>query len=198
MPFSDAACHPILAEAILERLEPGGDYSFLDCGVGCGLTGKIIKRVCPEANLVGLEIYAPYVTNDKLRKIQEEKWGLYHDRYDSLLLGGAGDFRRFLDMQAEIGGEWEFVVFGASLEHVKAEEAEEAIEHAKKIADHVLVTLPLAFYVGGQLHGVPQGEVFGNPREAHLKHWHLHEVEALGFNLIGKGGVSSCLAWDKS
>jgi len=194
MPFSDPTCHPILAEALRTRHAGDGEgLRVLDCGVGVGLTGKIIRTVWPKCDLTGLEIFAPYVVDGATRNKLMRAHGVYFAVYDSLIIGKAADFREFLPASTS----WDVIVFGASLEHVTEADAVSVVGCAQEKASSVLVTIPLVSYIEGVAYGVPQGTVYGNPAEAHLKHWHLDEMEDLGFRLVRKGKVSSCLAWDK-
>jgi len=209
MPFSDASAHVYLAEAIRARIEPGDAPTVLDCGTGCGMTAKVAKGVCPEARITGLEIFAPYVVDDAQREMQRSKWGLHHHLYESMVIGQLADFRSYL-LEAEyrfvrgIRGvphkpqRFDFVIFGDSLEHVTEEEAVEAMVSAKRVARvAVIVCLPLEYIDGeGFRHWVPQGEVYGNPHEAHLKHWKREELEDLGLVHAGDGEIASVFVYD--
>ena len=194
MPFSDPTAHPILRDAIAERAAPGD--TFLDCGVGCGITGRIIREACDGATITGLEVYAPYVTSDKLRIMQRDQWGLYHELYDSMVLGPEGEMCTWLD--GTRSQQHDFVIFGDSLEHVTEAEAEEALADARAIARKaVLVTTPLKYLRDGVWYWVGQTEAFGNAHEAHLKHWQRHELEALGLTFLGSGEKASVFVWDR-
>src|SRR5579859_3156686 len=117
----------------------------LDCGMG---TGLIARSICcefePEAvtqrrppsqfALTGLEIFAPYVLNVRLR---QRIGPTYYWLYESICLGKEGDFVGWLEHAPERS--YAFVIFGDSLEHVPPELAEHSLAHALRVASHGVI-----------------------------------------------------------
>jgi ubiquinone/menaquinone biosynthesis C-methylase UbiE len=196
MPTSDKTAHKYIKEALQRHASPTEKIRCLDLGMGGGETAYVIREYCPQARIVGLEIYAKYLLDEDLREYQRNNFGpLRHDLYDSLILGDMGDFRSYLPTVAD--NAFDFVIFGDSLEHVTGEEGEAALEQSRRVAARaVIVSTPLVRVKKGIMYWVPQGELFGNPHEAHRKLWRRDELEFLGGVWVGAGDRADCLVWD--
>lgn len=82
------------------------------------------------------------------------------------------------------------VILGDVLEHLLEDEARELIVRCKEKFRWMLVSLPI-------IHA-PQGTVFGNPYEAHLKHWTFDEMHAAMGNCEAlKGHTLGVYWWDR-
>ena len=114
---------------------------FLDVGPGIGTYTPFRQ---PEQVWTGVEVWAPYIKAFQLEEI-----------YDSLVVCDI----RYLDWSKVTP--LDVAIFGDVLEHMSKEDALNVVETALTHCRVVLVSLPL-------IHS-EQGEVHGNPFEAHVK-----------------------------
>ncbi len=152
MPVSDYhGVSDIMGE--IQRLHP---KSVLDLGVGFGLYGVVCRQILDaqhgrcaeddwEALLIGWEVFNDY---------NNPCW----DVYDMVNIG---DFTKHPQK------EFDLVLMIDSLEHIKPERGRPFLAELVKRNKHVIVSVP-----NGRMH---QGEVHGNPHEAHL--WTFTELE---------------------
>lgn len=113
--------------------------TVLDVGVGSGT----YKELLPNSELTGIEVFEPYV----------EKFNL-KEKYARLILQDA----RTVDYDSL--GRFDVAIAGDVLEHMTVEEAKELLSKLRRIADTVIVSIPIGHY--------PQDEFEGNPYERHV------------------------------
>ncbi|PYM85822.1 MAG: hypothetical protein DME09_04355 [Candidatus Rokuibacteriota bacterium] len=135
--------------------------SILDVGVGFGKYGFLFREYLDVAGaaaaggapdrrhwkvrIEGIEAYAPYVTD------------LQRGIYDTIHIGEATALLPRL-------GPWDLVFAGDVLEHFDPADGRRFLELARARATlGVLIVTPAVHF--------HQGEVFGNPREAHRSFW---------------------------
>lgn len=133
----------------------------VDIGVGQGTYAKLARDFKnKEETWLGIEIFYPYVSQFKLKK-------LYHKviisdvRYTHLGL---------------IHKKPDLVIIGDVLEHMKKDQAKRVIGRLHSWAKNVIISIPLRHR--------EQGQHFGNPFETHVDHWGNAEMlEFLGDTL---------------
>jgi len=182
MPHSDSATYPFMLKAIEKSLkvQAGNLYRILDCGIGSGDLGKAIKDKFSDAvELYGLEVHEPYITDPK--DIQP----VYHNLYSWILAGDQANYAHFL---ANTIQQYECIIFGDSLEHVKQQWAEHSLYHALRLANLVIVNAPIVPY--------PQGPQLGNPWEEH--HWTPTKkiLKGWGGKYMGGNEIVGCFVWE--
>lgn len=157
MPTSDAQGREWVAE-ILDAIGP--DLKLIvDVGPGDGTYERIFRCQTPNANWIGVEIWAPYISRFNL-------W----DSYDTVVCCNIMDYK------------WpegvDLVILGDIVEHLPEADARLLLETCKKKAKNVIVSLPII--------DSHQGEVDGNPYEAHLYQWKFEQILEL---------MTPCSAW---
>lgn len=142
--------------------------SILDVGVGFGKYGFLFREYLDIAGadaagavptrgrwkvrIDGIEVYAPYVTE------------LQREIYDTIHIGEA-------TMLLPRFGPWDVVFAGDVLEHFDPAEGRRFLDLARARATlGVLIVTPASHF--------PQGETFGNPREAHRSFWTAGDLAA--------------------
>lgn len=130
----------------------------LDVGAGAGRWARLLRGDLVPSWWTGLEIHDPYVARFKLG-----------DLYDDVVVGDVRD-----DPPA-LRREWDLVILGDVLEHMTRDEAVDVYDRLRARTRWLVVSLPIVEW--------PQGEVDGNPHEAHLHHWGHGEV------LLTLGGI---------
>lgn len=124
----------------------------LDVGAGSGTYARAFREGEPSY-WYALEVHEPYVDRYKLR-----------DVYDVVVID---------DARQALGGahhHFDLVILGDVVEHVSKADGYRMIEQACRIADHVLLNLPIGEYC--------QGAIDGNEHEAHLATWSVDDVFA--------------------
>jgi hypothetical protein len=126
--------------------------SVLDIGAGSGTYGKLMRQIVPDAYLIGIEAWEPYITRFKLDEI-----------YD---FGIHGDVRKIVSHamipRADV------VILGDVLEHMSEEDARDVWAAAMTAARKaVYLSIPIVHY--------PQGHEEGNPFEEHVVPDYTHE-----------------------
>lgn len=117
--------------------------------VGVG-EGTYSRLLRSDEHWTGIEAWWPYVTQYRLETL-----------YDRLIVD---DFRN-VSVAADLA------IVGDCLEHVSHDEGEAYIRRLMGEVDAIMLILPLGEY--------PQGEVDGNPFQAHRATWFDAEVRAL-------------------
>jgi SAM-dependent methyltransferase len=135
------------ASTVISKLQP---KSVLDIGPGEGIYGKIVRKYSPATKkLVGVEIWAPYVEQFKLREFYDEVW--------------VCDARIYPDFK------YDLVIIGDVLEHMTKEEAISLWNKVSKQAKYALISIPIIDF--------HQGITNNNPYEIHVKEdWTSKEV----------------------
>lgn len=127
-------------EWIAARIVDLSPKYILDVGPGVGTYVNLLRPLLADSHWTGLEIYEPYVT----------RYGLTH-KYDALLVGDVRSYAWKVN--------WDLVIFGDVLEHVRLVEAMAAWWAALRRSKHVLASVPIVSY--------PQGAYAGNINECH-------------------------------
>lgn len=171
MPTSDKE-GKFISRALLKEAMPS--YVW-DIGPGEGTYAELLKDTDMfwESLWTAVEIWEPYVK-------QYDLW----EKYDNVLIQDVRelDWSRLRHDSV--------VILGDVLEHMPEDDARQVIVKAKQHARWILVSLPIVH--------APQGEVNGNPYEAHLKHWTFDEMhEAMGRCMAFKGHTLGLFWWDR-
>ena len=167
MPGSAPENKPVLRGLLWGLLRDGS--RVLDCGTGHGDVGKLIREVADargfdQVRLIGVEIWKP--------NIERIPPGIYDDLVH-------GDLHRHL---GELPGEtFDIVLLCDVVEHFERDQGEEVLREAQRVAEHVIVSVPIVDY--------PQGPWEGNPHEEHRAQWKPPELVALDFCAVYLGEV---------
>lgn len=140
MPYSS----PAGKTWIRSRLRVVKDITrILDVGVGAGAYSDLFRSDYPNAEWVGLEIWAPYIAQFNLQP-----------KYDRLIICDA----RIVDFQQL--GIFDLGFCGDTLEHISTPEAQQLVKRLLARVRLLFISLPVGHY--------PQGPVGGNPFEVHV------------------------------
>lgn len=176
MPTSDRQ-GKFIAKALIDNACPS---IIWDVGPGEGTYRNLVEGDDPGQSWnihwwVGVEIWEPYI----------QQFGL-EDKYNEII---CGDIReQAFDNQVMLF-ENPLIIFGDVLEHMPEDDARALILRAKQHFRYILVSIPIVH--------APQGEVNGNPYEAHLKHWGFDEMHAaMGYCMAFKGHTIGLYWWD--
>lgn len=146
MPMSSAEGKDWIRDRVHALADPR-PVSVLDIGPGVGTYAKLLAG--PQvSSIVGVEIWAPYVTTYRL-----------HDYYDDIVVGDA----RTVDLPPA-----DVVVVGDVAEHMTAADARRLWDRCSEVAG-------LAVYLSIPIVPYPQGEIEGNPHETHVDENWDHE-----------------------
>lgn len=126
-----------------------------------GVGSGVYADMFPKAELTGVEIFLPYVEKFKLLS-----------KYKEILIDDVRTRECFDTFDVAIAGD--------VLEHMEPEDAAAVVRKLRGCADVVIASIPLGH--------MPQGEVDGNPHEAHIGgDWSVQRVaEVLGAPLYSK------------
>jgi hypothetical protein len=128
--------------------------SVLDIGAGSGTYGKLMRQIAPDAYLVGVEAWEPYIDRFKLTTL-----------YDQVV---CEDVLRFIDRPPHGLPRVDVVILGDVLEHVTQ-------DHARDVWSAALVAARKAVYLSIPIIHYPQGHEEGNPFEEHVVDDYTHE-----------------------
>lgn len=146
------------ARQVIADLAPA---TVVDIGPGEGTYAHLARAVTPHARWIGVEAWAPYVT----------QYGLF-DVYDWVIVSDV----RHIDLYS-IGREADLVILADVLEHMEQAEARAVLSRMRDWARYVLVSVPLAHFA--------QEPYEGNWFEIHREHWTAQEMRAeLGHGLV--------------
>ena len=128
----------------------------LDIGPGAGTWHDVLS---PRHRTfwLGVEIWEPYIA----------AYGLL-EKYNRVIVS---DVRTYLESVTHSITKPELVIFGDVLEHMPQEDAEMCLQKTATTQSHILVSVPINHY--------EQGEMEGNPHEAHL--WYPTHEWAMDF-----------------
>ena len=153
-----------------------------DVGPGEGTYAKLFRPVHEGVWWTGIEIHKPYVRKYGLKST---KTRTMYDELHVMDVREAPDHLFYRDC----------VIFGDVLEHVERDDAVALLQRAEAArAWNILVSVPIV--------DSPQGEVDGNPHEAHLHQWDADDMDAVMASLGGKvetfrGGTLGCWWWNR-
>ena len=154
-----------------------------DVGPGEGTYAKLFRPVHEGVWWTGIEIHKPYIRKYGLKNTAK-RTGMY-DEVHNLDAREAPDHLYYRDA----------VLLGDVLEHMPREDAVALLERIVAAgAWNILVSVPIV--------DSPQGEVDGNPHEAHLHQWDADDMDAVMASLGGKvetfrGGTLGCWWWTR-
>lgn len=162
----------IIVDKILSNL----NQFVLDCGVGEGKWGKLLKGRVNKID--GIEVWKPYINEYNL-----------HNFYDTLYNIDMKDFN--------FETEYNTAILGDVLEHLPKDEAVDFLNKLKVDVKTIFLTIPVTVCI-------QNGNAIGNPFETHHYHWSDKEIRfELGFTLLNvsvndNGLVAiGCYEWNK-
>ncbi|MFF8100160.1 class I SAM-dependent methyltransferase [Streptomyces sp. NPDC016640] len=166
----------------LEKFRYHLPNTVTDVGPGEGTYAKLLRPVHEGVWWTGIEIHRPYIRKYGLKSTKTRKM------YDELHVMDAREAPDHLFYR-------DLVVFGDVLEHVERNDAVQLLQRAEAAgAWNILVSVPIV--------DSPQGEVDGNPHEAHLHQWDPDDMDQVLAGLGGKvesmrGSTLGCWWWNR-
>lgn len=146
--------------AWIKKIDP---ETIMDVGAGMGTYARLIHDNKILSKIDAIEVWQPYIDYFKLNK-------MYNNVYST-------DARQWFQW------DYDLVILGDILEHMKKEDAVDLWERISKTARNAVISIPIVHY--------PQGHVHGNPYEEHVKDdWTIEEV------LESFEGITSHTAYD--
>jgi hypothetical protein len=132
---------------VVEQLQNLNLTSMLDVGAGSGTYGHVFAQHLPDVERFAVEAWEPHLNDFGLRD-------LYNNVYN-------------IDVRQHDDFAYDIVIFGDILEHMTKEEALAVWDKVSKQAKYALIAIPIIHY--------PQGALYGNPFEVHVKDDWTHE-----------------------
>jgi cyclopropane fatty-acyl-phospholipid synthase-like methyltransferase len=132
---------------VVEQLQTLNLKSMLDVGAGSGTYGHVFAQHLPDVERFAVEAWEPCISEFVLKDVYTEVFN--HDIRD----------HEFFN--------YDIVIFGDVLEHMTKEEALAVWDKVSKQAKYALIAIPIIHY--------PQGALYGNPFEVHVKDDWTHE-----------------------
>ena len=178
MPTSDAEGK----DWSLEKFRYHLPNTVCDVGPGEGTYAKLFRPVHEGVWWTGIEVHRPYIKKYRLNSTKTRRM------YDELHVEDVRESESHLFHR-------DLVIFGDVLEHVERDDAVALLQRAEAAgAWNILVSVPIV--------DSPQGEVDGNPHEAHLHQWDADDMDAVMASLGGKvetfrGGTLGCWWWTR-
>lgn len=178
MPTSDAEGK----DWSLARFEHVKPETVCDIGPGEGTYARLFRPAHPGIWWTAIEIHKPYIAKYKLKSTKTRAM------YDEIHVEDARESEDHLFHR-------DLVIAGDVLEHMPREDAVALLQRIEAAgAWNILVSLPI---VDSQ-----QGEVDGNPHEAHVHQWAADDMDAVLAGLGGKveamrGGTLGCWWWSR-
>jgi predicted TPR repeat methyltransferase len=126
----------------------GSVKSVLDLGAGSGNYQKMMSPETPNASWSAVEIFKPYIDHYKLDRI-----------YNKVI---HADIRQFSSLES-----YDVVIAGDVLEHMTKNEAISVVMNLLPFCKYFIISIPIVKW--------EQGEIDGNPYEAHVKDDWSHE-----------------------
>lgn len=143
--------------------------SILDVGVGFGKWGSLFReyldimpgRVFPgdwQIRIDGVEVFKKYL--DQYKHLSAI--------YSRLSLGNICEVAESIDS-------YDLIFASDVIEHIPKSDVYPLVERLKKKSNEIVFIVPIG------VAWAKQGELYGNPNEAHVSVWEPGEFEALGF-----------------
>lgn len=143
MPYSDARLDDKV-KAIIKKLKP---KKVLDVGPGHGKYARLIRSVLDDKTIIdAVEIDKSYIKDFKLKEL-----------YGTVYNCSIQDF-----MEKELGSEYDLVIFGDVIEHLKKSEGIDVLNFFVYRAKDIMLQWP---------HGFIQDSWEGHKHEAHIAVW---------------------------
>lgn len=150
----------------LEQFKRHLPDTVTDIGPGEGTYAKLFRPAHHGVWWTGIEIHKPYAAKYKLKSTKTRAM------YDELHIEDARESAEHLFHR-------DLVIFGDVLEHMPREDAIALLAKAEAAGCwNILVSLPIV--------EAPQGEVDGNPHEAHIHHWDAADMDTVLAQLGGR------------
>ncbi|MET8694705.1 class I SAM-dependent methyltransferase [Streptomyces bauhiniae] len=162
----------------LERFRYHLPNTVCDVGPGEGTYAKLFRPVHEGVWWTGIEVHRPFVTKYKLKSTKTRRM------YDEIHVQDVRESPAHLFHR-------DCVIAGDVLEHMPREDAVALLQRIAEGPDdstganHILISLPIVESI--------QGEVDGNPHEAHLHQWDADDMDQV---LDGLGGRVDSLRGD--
>lgn len=178
MPTSDAEGK----DWSLARFERHQPNTVTDIGPGEGTYARLFRPAHHGIWWTAIEVHKPYIAKFKLKSTKTRVM------YDEIHVEDVRDSEDHLFHR-------DLVIAGDVLEHMPREDAVALLQRIEAAgAWNILVSLPI---VDSQ-----QGEVDGNPNEAHVHQWDPDDMDAVLAGLGGKveamrGGTLGCWWWSR-
>lgn len=153
-----------------------------DVGPGEGTYAKLFRPVHEGVWWTAIEIHKPYITKFKLKSTKTRRM------YDEIHVEDVRESEDHLFYR-------DLVILGDVLEHMPRGSAVTLLETIVEAgAWNILVSVPIV--------DSPQGEVDGNPHEAHLHQWDADDMDAVMAGLGGRvesmrGSTLGCWWWNR-
>ena len=179
MPTSDAEGK----DWSLERFKRVQPKTVCDVGPGEGTYAKLFRPAHHGVWWTAIEIHKPYIRKYGLKNTAKRK-----DMYDEVHNLDAREAPDHLFHR-------DLVIFGDVLEHMPREDAVALLHRAEQAGCwNILVSLPIV--------ESEQGEVDGNPHEAHLHQWDADDMVQVLAQLGGRveamrGSTLGCWWWSR-
>lgn len=150
----------------LERFKRHQPNTVTDVGPGEGTYAKLFRPEHAGIWWTAIEVHGLYIKRFRLKSTKTRKM------YDEIHVEDARKSDEHLFYR-------DLVIFGDVLEHVERDDAVALLQKAVAAgAWNILVSLPIV--------EAPQGEVDGNPHEAHVHHWNADDMDAVLADLGGR------------
>ncbi|WP_367572185.1 class I SAM-dependent methyltransferase [Streptomyces globisporus] len=166
----------------LERFRHHLPNTVTDVGPGEGTYARLFRPVHEGVWWTAVEIHKPYVAKFKLRSTKTRRM------YDEIHVEDIRESEDHLLYR-------DLVVLGDILEHLPREDAVALLERTVTAgAWNILVSVPIV--------ESEQGEVDGNPHEAHLHQWDADDMDTVMGRLGGtvetfRGSTLGCWWWTR-
>jgi hypothetical protein len=147
MPFSSSTFDEVLTEHLV-KINPN---SVLDVGAGAGKHGKMVRELCPQARIGGVEPTKVYIDEYKLKEVYDELYEM--------------DLMSYCDKQAS--ERHDVVIFGDVLEHFFRSQAIDYLDYFLYRAQWVIAIWPSQ---------MPQDAWEGNGYEIHKNNFSLLDL----------------------
>ncbi|MER8220896.1 class I SAM-dependent methyltransferase [Streptomyces sp. NPDC094143] len=167
----------------LERFKRHLPDTVCDVGPGEGTYAKLFRPAHHGVWWTAVEIHKPYIRKYGLKNTAKRK-----DMYDEVH-----------NLDARVAPDHLFhrdlVIYGDVLEHMARGDAVDLLRKAEAAgAWNILISLPIV--------EAPQGEVDGNPHEAHVHHWDADDMDQVLAELGGavesmRGGTLGVWWWSR-
>jgi hypothetical protein len=143
--------------------------TLLDIGIGFGKYGVLAREYLElwdgrgeydswKRGIDGIEVFKGYHNP------------IYSWAYNEVFFGDA------LEILPELNRRYDLVLMVDVLEHFTRDDGAALLTECKRVAKNVLISTPRVVS--------PQGEAFGNPKEAHVSGWTANDLKSFGTRYV--------------